>query len=754
MLGVFHKAGFVEQARYDVGVVRVDLEIELTEETAQTIEARWREAAARSIERLLRPRSVAVIGASRAQGKIGHEVVRNLVAGGFAGAVHPVNPRATRIEGLEAFDGVLSVPGEVDLAVVAVPASQVRDVVDECATKGVRGLVVISAGFAETGPSGAAAQRELVTVARGAGMRLVGPNCLGIVNTAPDVSLNATFAPVSPRPGRVAFSSQSGGLGLAVLAEAERRGLGISSFVSVGNKADVSGNDLLRYWEQDAGTDVILLYLESFGNPRRFARVAREVSRSKPIVALKAGRTVAGTRAALSHTAALASPDLAVDALFAQTGVIRADSLEELFGIAEVLSTQPLPMGRRVAIVGNAGGPGILAADACEAQGLQVEELSHATQLELRSFLPPAAGVRNPVDMLASATASDYATAVSAVLADDSVDVLLVICTPPLSAVADDVARAIVASSEESAKPVVSNFLATSGTPVPLRAPGKSVPSFAYPEMAARALASICRYAEWRTRPTGSAAVLDDIRHKPAHAIVRSALAEKADGCWLDPARAGALVDAYGIRAAEVRQVRTSDEAADAACEIGFPLVLKAGNPDLVHKSDVGGVRMALSSTSEVRDAFDAMVASFGDRMGGAVLQPMVLQGVETVVGLVNDPSFGPLVMFGIGGANVELFGDRAFRVLPMTDVDARELVRSIRGSPLLFGYRGSPPVDVSSVTQLLLRVARLAEDIHEIVEMDLNPVIVSSNGAVAVDVKVRVAPVEPGPDPNLRRLM
>jgi acetyl coenzyme A synthetase (ADP forming)-like protein len=753
MQEVFRRAGFVEKAHFDQGVVNVWLDIEPNEATVEAIESRWRSAAARSIERLLCPRSVAVIGASRTPGTIGHELLRNLLSSGFAGPVYPVHPSAHSVASVRAYPSVLAIPDEVDLAVVVVSSRQVLDVIDECAAKGVKGVIVISAGFAEVGADGGSAQRELVARARGAGMRVVGPNCMGLINTAPGVSLNATFAPVPPEPGRVAFSSQSGGLGIAVLEDAKRRGVGLSSFVSVGNKADVSGNDLLQFWQQDDGTDVILLYLESFGNPRRFARVARQVSRTKPIVAVKAGRTVAGSRAASSHTAALASPDTAVDALFAQTGVIRVDTLEELFDAAQMLSTQPIPAGRRIAIVGNAGGPGILAADACEAAGLEVPELSPKTQDRLRSFLHGAASVRNPVDMVASASPANYEQAVRAVLDDDGIDAVITIFIPPLVTDPDEVARAVSAAAEKAVKPVVANFLGMTEAPAPLaRATGR-VPSYSFPEPAVRALAHACEYGEWLSRPSGTTPVFTDLQVPAARAIVQAALNRDDDGGWLDPASVVDLLSAYGVRVAESRHASNPQQAVAAAEEVGYPVALKAGSAQIVHKTEEGGVALALGTPDEVREAFVSMEARLSDRMGGAIVQAMAPAGVETIVGVVHDPSFGPLVMFGTGGTAVELFGDRSFRILPMTDLDAAELVRSVRGSPLLFGYRGSPEVDVASLEELLLRVGRLAEDIPEIAEMDLNPVIAWPGGAVAVDAKIRLARGGPEADPTVRML-
>lgn len=753
MLAVFRHAGFDERSRIEAGLVHLTLAIDATAAAEAAAGAREQVAAVHSIERLLRPRSIAVIGASRRRGTIGHEIFRNLIAGDFCGPVYPVHPVAAHVASVRAYRSVLDISGDVDLAVVAVPARDVAKVLSDCAAKGVKGLVVVSAGFAETGPTGAAAERELVRIARSAGIRLIGPNCMGIINTDPRVSMNATFAPVPPTHGRLAFSSQSGGLGIAVLEEAERRGLGLSSFVSVGNKADISANDLLGYWEQDSATDLILLYLESFGNPRTFARVARRVSRTKPVIAVKSGRSSSGSRAASSHTAAMASPDLAVDALFHQAGVIRVDTLEELFGVAQVLSTQPLPAGRRVAIVGNAGGPGILAADACEGAGLEVPELGAATQRELRRFLPATAGLRNPVDMVASASAEDYQLALRAVLGDPGIDAVLCLFTPPLVTEADDVARAVVAAAEGSPKPVVANFLGMAGVPAPLRSGTRVVPSFTFPEPAARALAGAVRYAQWRARPSGSVPAFRDLSAATARRVVRAALAEHPDGGWLEPAAVAALLGSYGIRTAAMRVVSSAGEAAEAAEAIGLPVALKAASAELVHKTDVGGVKLGLRSPAEVAEAFEAMASALGERMGGAVVQAMAPRGVETIVGVVQDQSFGPLVMFGSGGTAVELFGDRAFRILPVTDTDAAELVRSVRGSPLLFGYRGSPEADVAALEQLIMRVALLADDVAELAELDLNPVIVSAEGAVAVDAKMRLAPSRAEKPPQVRRL-
>jgi acetyl coenzyme A synthetase (ADP forming)-like protein len=760
MLEVFRNAGFDVDRQFAEGVVEIAFPIATTDSSRAAQDQREHQAEARSIARLLAPRSIAVIGASREPGTIGHELLRNLVTGEFNGPVYPVHPTATAVASVRAWPDVLSIPDEVDVAVVVVPAAQVLEVVQQCAQKRVRGLVVITAGFAETGEDGRRREHELAEIARRHGMRLVGPNCMGVINTDPDVRMSATFAPFSATQGRIGFSSQSGALGIELLAQASRLGVGISSFVSIGNKADVSSNDLLQYWEDDPDTDVILLYLESFGNPRKFARLARRISRSKPIVAVKSGRSRAGTRAASSHTAALATPDVAVDALFRQTGVIRVDTLEQLFETAQVLANQPLPPGRRVAIVSNGGGPGILAADACEATGLEVPELSDATQARMRSFVSPDASVRNPVDLVASASAPIYERAVQAVLDDAGIDALLVIFVPPISVANDDVASAISAGTAAAGdKTVVACFLGRHGVPQQM-GQGSSdggakrcIPSFLFPESAAAALARATEHAEWIRRPVGTVPELDGVDIERARALVADALRGHEDGLWLDPDTALDLCACFGVPHAGVRRVATADEAAEAAAAIGGPVALKAGSGAIVHKSDVGAVRLGLDSPDTVRDAFTAMQAGLGDAMGGAVVQPMVEPGVETIVGVTHDPSFGPLVLFGMGGVAAELLRDTSLRIVPITDADAHEVVRSLRSSPLLFGYRGAPEVDVAALEDVVIRVGQLADALPEVAEMDCNPVIVSPQGATAVDVRVRLAPPQPSALRGLRRM-
>jgi acetyl coenzyme A synthetase (ADP forming)-like protein len=756
MLDVFTAAGWKSNARFEDGVVRVRFDIAPTAESVAVVQEREHIAEAASVARLLSPRSIAVIGASRTPATIGHEIFRNLLNFGFTGPVYPVNPTAGSVAGVRAYATVLDVPDAIDLAIIVVRAELVPAAVAECAQKRVHGLVIISAGFAETGEAGRRVQRELVETARRNGMRMIGPNCLGIVNASPSVRMNATFAPTAPRPGTVAFLSQSGGLGIEVMARATALGIGISDFVSVGNKADVSGNDLLQYWEQAPETDLILLYLESFGNPRKFARLARRIARKKPIVAVKSGRTPAGTRAASSHTAALAAPDVAVDALFRQAGVIRVDTLEELLDIAKVLANQPLPPGPRVAIVSNAGGPGILAADACAGAGLDVVEFGDETRAHLREFVAADASVSNPIDLVAGVSAEVYERALRVVLSDDSVDAVLAIFVPPLVTRVEDAAAAIAAAAAVAGpKPIVACFLGRDGIPRELEgdATRRTVPSFAFPEAAARALGRVSDLAAWRRRDEGTLPVFDDLDIDGARHLVDARLAASSDGEWLAADDAHDLLTRFGIPMIPTRAAADADAAVAAAIQLGFPVALKTGDPAIVHKTDVGGVALGLADADAVRHAFDAMHDRLGDAMGGAVVQPMLAAGTETIIGLTHDPSFGPIVLFGMGGITAELVADTALRIVPMTDADARELVRGLRSSPLFFGYRRRPALATDELESMLLRVSRLADELPEIAELDLNPVMVLEDRVLVVDAKVRIAPAAPPLPPDFRRL-
>ncbi len=756
MMEVFLESGFEVAQKLDRGEFHVSLSLEATPAYTERSAERSQKAASASMRAFFEPRVVAVVGANREPGRIGSEIFRNLRETGFTGTLVPVHPGVDSIGGLEAYPTVTAIPGEVDLAVVVVPAAQVPAVVDDCIAKGVKALVVISAGFGETGQAGAALQSRLVETIRRAGVRMIGPNCMGIINTDPAVRLNATFSPVYPPAGRVAFSTQSGALGLAILDYVRRLDLGISSFASIGNKADVSGNDLIQYWAEDPRTDVILLYLESFGNPRKFGQIARRVGRHKPIVAVKAGRSNAGARAASSHTGARATSDALVDTLLRQNGVIRTSTLEELFDVAALVAHQPVPRGRRVAIVTNAGGPGILAADACEANGLELPALTPETMTALRSFLPAAASVGNPVDLIASATPEHYRRALEAVIADPNVDSVIAIFIPPLVTSADEVAAAIKAGVAAAAKPVLATFMRAEGAPSPL-AP---IPCYTFPESAAVALARVAQYGEWRRKGSAEPPVLRDVDVEGARRIVQGALARAAaatatDGTeehgavtstgWLEPLDAEALLRTAGITVAGSRLARTADEAIEAAAGFGYPVVLKAAGREIVHKTELGGVKLALGSAQAVREAFADLSVRLAGTLDAVLVQPMIRGGVEFVVGGLNDPAFGPVVMCGTGGIFVELVADTVFRMCPLSDADAAEMIHEMKGNVLLRGFRGAPAADEAALRSLLLRVSQLVDGCPEIQEMDINPAIVLPNGAVAADVRVRIGP-KPAP--------
>ncbi len=751
MLDVFRHAGFIERVGPEQGgLVEITLDISDKRGVRDKGGERERLAAVAAVRRMLEPKSVAIVGAGRAAGNIGHDILRNLLRGPFSGRAYPINLKVDSVCGVPAYASVGDVPARIDLAVIAVPASGVAAAVRDCGIAGVGSLVIISSGFAEIGAEGAALEREVLDIARHYGMRVIGPNCMGVVNTDPAVLLNTMFAPAEPPPtGNVAFFTQSGALGVAVIDAAERMGIGLSSFVSAGNKVDLSGNDFIQFWEQDPRTDVILLYLESFGNPRKFGEITRRVSRRKPIVAVKGGRSTAGARAAASHTAALASPDVSVEALFRQAGVIRVPSLEQLFDVGRVLASSPLPAGNRVCVIGNAGGAGILTADACEAAGLTLPELSEATISRLREVLPAAAALRNPMDMTAMATGDVYAAALRAVVDDPSVNSVIGIFTP-LNVDANAVAQAISSVAKESTKPILAALF---GEAEKLLRGRRELPTFAFPEAAAYALGAVTEYAAWRKRDPGHVVVPADINLAAAHDIVQRALADNPTGCQLGPIDCDALMRAVGVTMPATERADTAEAAVAAADAIGYPVALKAASPDLVHKTERGGVVTGLDSAGAVRQAFEEMHRRLGKEMGGAILQQMLAAGVETIVGVVRDPHFGPLLVFGSGGTAVGLSGDQAFRAAPLTDVDVSELIREPRGSALLFGYRGSVPCDTDALAGIIQRISALVTAMPEIAEMDLNPVICSPKGAVAVDVKIRLEPSPHDPLAATRRL-
>jgi len=696
------------------------------------------------LDAILKPRSIAVIGASRMSNTIGHQIFANLLRYGFTGAAYPVNPNASSIQSVRAYPSVGALPEPIDLAVIAVPKERVLDVARTCGQSGVHGLVVISAGFREIGGVGIDRERQLMDIVRQYDMRMVGPNCMGVLNTDPGVSMNATFAPAMPPPGRAAFVSQSGALGLNVIDHAAEYGIGISQFVSVGNKPDVSGNDLLEYWEHDPTVGVILMYVESFGNPSHFRELASRITRTKPIIAVKAGRSRVGARAASSHTGALAASDVAVDALLTQSGVLRAESIEELFDMAMAFTGRPLPRSRRTVVITNSGGPAILAADALESRGLELVELQPATVTQLKPLFPEEASIRNPLDMIASATPADYRTALDAVLRDPNVDSALAVFVPPLGIRQEDVAESIVTvAATHVQKPVLAVLMGSAGLPQGRAELHKAgIPAYVFPESAARGLAALRRQREWSARPVGSPPVIQVDRARAARALAGSC----ANGTRkLGELEALELLAAYGIPVAESRLAVSPEEAARIAAELGFPVVLKAVAPELVHKTEVGGVRVGLTTPVDVATAAAEMANALARampeaRLRGFLVQEMITGGRETIAGMSRDPAFGPLLMFGLGGIYVEALKDVVFRVAPIQPLDAHDMVRGIRALPLLEGVRGAPPVDFSALTDVLLRISQLAVEHPEITELDVNPLLAFPGGVKAVDARVLIA--------------
>jgi acetate---CoA ligase (ADP-forming) len=732
MLDVFRDAGFNAVRELSGGEVEVHFPIAPTDHYREVVAARDHVAVTASLRPFFEPASIAVIGASSRRGSIGGELFRNVLAADFKGSAYPVNRNGDAVAGVHGYSGVGEIPDEVELAVICLPGELVIEAAREALEAGVRALVVISAGFAEIGAEGVARQEQLLALVREYGARLIGPNCLGIASAA--VDLNATFAPRAFPEGKIGFSSQSGALGLALLERAEASGLGLTSFVSIGNKADVSSNDLLEWWEDDEATQIVMLYLESFGNPRAFARIARRVARLKPILAMKGGTTRAGSKAASSHTAALAGSEAAVDALFRQAGVIRTRTLDELVEVAALLSAQPVPRGRRVALLTNAGGLGILAADACEAAGLELPTPCDETQAALAAVMPSEGSTANPIDMLGSANAKSFANVLPIVLRDPGIDAVIALFVPTVGVDEDKVGAAISAGAAEAPdKPVLCAFLSAKGAPASLRSVAQ-VPSFAYPEAAARALGRAADRGDWLRRPAGTVPELD-IDRNAADAVVAEALAADGDG-WLEPEQARRLLEAYGLPIVPERVVGSTAEAVEAARELGFPVVLKTAAAG-AHKTESGGVALDLADEDEVRAA--------AERIGAPLLvQPMITGGAELLAGALQDPVFGPLVAFGPGGVLAELIGQAQFRLAPLTDLDAAELVHAGKAGRLAAGFRGAPPADADALVDLVLRLSRLAEDVPELAELDLNPVLALPDRCVAVDARVRIAKQAP----------
>ncbi len=693
---------------------------------------------------IFRPRSVAVVGASPKKGTIGRELLHNIIEGEFNGKVFPVNPNYPVIHSVKCHPKVSEIPDEVDLAIIIVPRDVVMGVVEDCGKKGVRGLVVITAGFKEAGPKGVELEKQLKEKVVAYGMRMIGPNCFGVVNTNPDIRLYATFGKTQPSAGKISFISQSGAMGESMLHHAQQIGLGISQFASIGNKADVSGNDLLEYWREDPQTEVILMYLENFGNPGKFTRIARELSRKKPMIVVKSGRTLAGSRAAASHTGSLAGLDIGVDALLEQAGVLRVSSVEEMFDLATAFSLQEVPSGPKVAIVTNAGGPGIITTDAVVQMGLSLAKFSDQTKAAIHSAVPEAANVENPVDLIATADAKAYGAALSAVIADSAVDSVIVLFVPPINIDQMAVARSILDVQARFKKPVYTSLMGVSENSPPVALLREhSIPAYAFPESIVKSLTGLERYRLWSVRPEPVFPKFV-VKREAALELIKSG---KNSGGKILGLEALELLNAYGIRAVPSKTASGPDELLEVAAEIGFPLVLKINDPKLVHKTEIGGVVADLRTKEEVLDAYLKLKKRYekafpGSSFSGVLVQKMIKGGVETVFGITHDRSYGSLMMFGLGGVFVELIKDVSFRLSPLSESDAGEMVRSIKAFPLLSGFRGSKPVKIEMLVEVLLRLSQLVGDFPEISELDINPFFATpgAESSAAVDCRIIVS--------------
>ncbi len=753
MLGVFADAGLPVHRRMADGVVELTFPIPAGDDDRSldgyldSVAVRESQADVASLRPLLLPASVAVVGASRRRGTVGREILHNIVTGGFTGTVYPVNPRATSMEGLHCLASVDDLPERVDLAVLAVPPAAVVDVAEQCGRRGVRSLVVITSGLAEHGP-------DLLAVCRRYGMRLVGPNCFGVA--VPPLGLDATFAAGHPAPGTAGLVVQSGGIGISLLEHLSSLGIGVSSFASVGDKYDVSSNDMLTWWEQDGQTKLAVLYVESFGSPRKFARTARRVGQRMPVITVVGGRSAAGQAAAASHTAAAATPLVTQEALFRQAGIIAVPGLGEVVEVTALLAAQPLPAGNRVAVVTNAGGAGVLAADACGDHGLVVPTLAVATRRRLTGLLPAGAAVTNPVDTTAAVGQDAFRACLERVAADDGIDAILVVTVP--TAVAD-LCQAVCAA--QVAKPLAAAVLDQRETvrlmPCGEHRDGRAavpavIPCYAFPEAAARALGHAASYHAWRGRQRGQVPEFGGLRTADAKVCITAFLRAHPDGGWLSQGAVRDLLGCYQIPVVPATLAATERQAVQAAAGFGGPAVLKAEAVGVVHKTEAGAVKLGLHGEQEVRAAYAELAAAFGARLTGVVVEPMLSGGVEVLVGVVQEPVFGPLVVFGLGGVATEVLGDHAARLTPLTDADADDLIHGVHAAPLLLGHRGTPAVDTAALADVLLRVSRLADDLPEVAELDLNPVVATPAGAQAVDARIRVSPARPR-DPFLRQL-
>ncbi len=682
----------------------------------------------KKLDGIFRPKSVAVIGASSRKKSLGWEILNNLILSGFNGKLFPINPKADHIHSIKAYKSILNLKDQVDLAVIAIPASGVLKVVNDCGKMGVKGIVVITAGFKEIGGEGIRLEDKLMKLVRKYNMRMVGPNCMGVINTDEEIKLNASFARVRPEAGKIGFLSQSGALGESILSHAKNLGIGISKFVSMGNKPDISGNDLVEEWEHDENVNVILMYLESFGNPKKFTKIAKRISRNKPIIAVKAGRTLAGARATISHTGGLAGVDVATGALFAQCGVIRVTSIEEMFDVSKAFLAQPVPKNDKVAILSNAGGPAIMATDACVRLGLKVPELSKETQAKLKKVLPKEAAVANPIDIIATGGPDRYRAALNVLIKDKEIGSIITVFIPPLTIDAPAVAKVIAKANKRTKKTMLSVFMAKDETEegVQILKQG-SVPVYLFPESAAKALSAMVRRRLWLDKPEGKLKRFNPNSNKVKNIIIR-ARREKRSSLTLQ--ESFEVLRSYGIKSLRSLIANNEVEAVAQANKIGYPVAMKIDTIEASHKSDIGGVMLDIRSDKEVRMAFkkiksNARNAKISWSECSILVQEHISDGIETILGVQQNPSFGPLMMFGLGGVHVEVLKDVSFGITPLTDVAAKDMVRYIRGYPMLKGVRGEEAIDEDALLDALQRLSKFVSDIDDIAEMDINPFVV-----------------------------
>lgn len=696
------------------------------------------------LDKIMRPKAIAVIGASTKEHTIGSDIMKRLQEYKFNGNIYPINPKGGVIEGIQAYTSVLDVPGNVDLALIIIPAKFVNQALDECNQKGIKGICVISAGFKEAGAEGVEAEKQLVEKLKEYGMRCVGPNCLGVVNTHPDIRMDGCFAESLPERGHIGFVSQSGALGGGILNILKDLNLGFAQFISIGNQADINAETALEYWENDDDVEQMLLYMESIQNPANFRKLATRISKKKPILALKAGRSAAGASAASSHTGSLAGADKAANALLMQSGVIREYSLKNLFSTAKVFATSPIPNGDRVAIITNSGGPGIMATDAICEYGLQMAKISDATKDKLRSFLPAAASVKNPVDMIASAPIEHYKQTLETVIADENVDMIITIYLPFLGLKDIDVAQALMEiKKQHPEKPVIGVFMTQSEFFTKLSNMDVNMPFFMYAEEAADGLNRLNQQRLWMQRPEGKMPCYD-VNKAKAEKIIKQSIAEGRD--QLTTLESIDVLDAYGIRACKYGLATNEEEVAKLGNEIGYPVVMKMTSKTTSHKTDVGGVRINIQSEEQLRAEYQDLIAKLTEKgliegLEGVIIQEMVKGSREMVCGIATDPQYGPMMMFGLGGVFIEVMKDVTFRIAPLTDIDALEMIKSVKAYKLLEGARGTKPAQIDQIQETLLRLSQLVSDFKFIDELDINPLLISekTGEGIAVDGRIKV---------------